>query len=644
MPSYDPIRTQRLPADPADDVIVVEYNDKESASSEQIDKSLELLYGSADEKLLGVEKILALCQDLDALEYLIQNHQLMSALTRLFSEDGLQTEVVFAISKIFLAFSMFKEYHEMLSNYRVGALTLRVVDLELKRAFHRGRTSVEFTSSELASPTYSFTFTNRQEHLLIVCCSILCYIADDYSALKKMIKKSLAKTLSYCLEMKTTQALTPVLRLLMKASIFEETAVEFSSGERRAIQKLVSLLHVSSISDKVVRVLFNLSFHNECAHLMSSESIHFPITSMMRNKSTHAPACKLVYHLSSSEVNRKKFVTVGISSALMEHLIEMPPHEQMEEGLAGLLVNMTLYPLCAEIMLHNSELVVNIFRIIQQSDSHYNKQVLLKVIRNLSQWSKEFQYRLHQALTVGDANPLKGWVKRPANYLSSTKSNLQDDESEEKKLIQYSSIYWEHHFWDSHIEFLLQGALNCENDELLVEWIGILTNITKDDMPAGLHWHDLLYDNNRKIVRLCRRILDSDEAKKRHDDIKMEVIIWLGELCASKECSHWIASSNLIDAMHDELIQCAAPVDGSQEMGLQLLLSYKKMMMYDETRFQVIGGCGVIEAILSCLTRGHALKTTAEECLVLIEDFDRDQNGALGRSGMIIQHKRYEAI
>lgn len=31
-------------------------------------------------------------------------------------------------------------------------------------------------------------------------------------------------------------------------------------------------------------------------------------------------------------------------------------------------------------------------------------------------------------------------------------------------------------------------------------------------------------------------------------------------------------------------------------------------------------------------------------CLVLIEDFDRDQNGALGPSGMIIQHKRYEAL
>jgi hypothetical protein len=237
-------------------------------------------------------------------------------------------------------------------------------------------------------------------------------------------------------------------------------------------------------------------------------------------------------------------------------------------------------------------------RIIQQSDSHYNKQVLVKVIRNLSQWSKEFQHRLHQALTVGDGSTLKGWVKRPATYVSSTEPNQEDNESDENKLIQHSIIYWEHHFWDSHIEFLLQGALHCENDDLLVEWIGVLTNITKDDMPAGLHWHDLLFDNNHKIVKLCRQILDSDETKRRHDDLKLEVVIWLGELCASKECSHWIASSNLIDAMHDELIQCAALVDGSQEMGLQLLLSYKKMMMYDETRFQVIGGSGKSRCIM----------------------------------------------
>ena len=100
---------------------------------------------------------------------------------------------------------------------------------------------------------------------------------------------------------------------------------------------------------------------------------------------------------------------------------------------------------------------------------------------------------------------------------------MMDEDSE-------GSVYLiEEEFWD---------------DDLLVEWIGILTNITKDDMPAGLHWHDLLMDNNCKIVQLCQRILESKEPMKRRDDLKLEVIIWLGELCASKECSHWIATRN----------------------------------------------------------------------------------------------------
>ncbi|KAL3796270.1 hypothetical protein HJC23_008590 [Cyclotella cryptica] len=623
------------------------YND--SVSSDQknqlIEKSLEYLYGSKDHKLLGMKQILALCQDLDAPAYLIENHQLMSALTRLYGEDDLMIEMSFAISKLFLAFSMVNEYHEILSNFRVGALTLRAVALELRRAHHRRKPPVVVASSDLASPTYSYSFSNKQEILLSVCCNILCHIADDYSALRKMIKKSLVTMLGHCLDIQATDLLTSVLCLLIKASIFEETAVELLRGESLAIEKLVSLLHVSKVNELAVRVLFNLSFNVECAHLISSKSIHSPIIKMLRNKSTYAPACKLAYHLSSNEDNRFFFVTAGISSALMDLLREISPRGRMDEVLSGLLVNLTLHPLCAEeILLHNGERVTNIFRIIKQSNSHCDIQVLLKVIRNLSQWTTELQYRLHKALILGDSRPLEGWVKRAETYWSSTESNQESSDSDKSNFIQNSIIYWEHHFWDAHIEFLLQSALHCENDDLLVEWIRILTNITKDDLPAGLQWHDLLFDNNCKIVRLCRRILDSDKTENLRDDLKLEVTIWLGELCASKECSHWIASSNLIDAMHDKLIQCAALVDGSEEMLLQLLLSYKQFMMYEETRFQVIGGGGVVEAMLSCLTKGHAVKRTAEECLVLIEDFERDQDCVLGSSGMAIKCIRYEAL
>lgn len=102
-------------------------------------------------------------------------------------------------------------------------------------------------------------------------------------------------------------------------------------------------------------------------------------------------------------------------------------------------------------------------------------------------------------------------------------------------------------------EFLLQSAHHCDNDDWLVERIGILNNITKDGMPAG---HGMIFYLTT-IANLWDSANESRfrESTKQHDDLKLKVILWFGELCTCKECSHWIISSNLIEAIQNELIQ-----------------------------------------------------------------------------------------
>jgi hypothetical protein len=547
--------------------------------NEVIDQALQLLYGTVDEKQRGVDSILTLCQDLSALEYLIRNHQLMNALTRLFGEDDLLTELSFSIGKLFLAFSMVEDFHEILSNYRVGALALGVVELEVKRARHRGKTPASPNSSDLAAPSYSYSFSKKQEHVVMVCCRILVHIADDFSALCKMVKKSIATTLGCCLDMKTTQPLKSVLCMMMKTSIFEDVAIELSSGEKQTVQKLVSLLRVSSISDKVACILFNLSFHKECTDIISSKNIHSQITKMIGSKSRQSYGYKLAYHLSCSDGNRRKFLAAGIASKLLDLSKNMSRREPFEESVAGLLVNMAFDPLCAEEMVQSGVIGIMLSSIKKSSDILTN-QVLLKVLRNLSDWSRELQHKLYQVAATGDVSALEGFVKLSTSYISPTQSDIV--------------VYWDHHFWNTHVESMMESVLNCKNDNLLVEWIAILANMTKDDMPAGLQWHDLLDDNTNKILRLCNRILDADESHKQSDDLKLEVVIWLGELCISNDCSNWIASSNLIVAMHDEFIQCASNLNGSEEMMLQILLSYRQFLMFESTRLQVMAGDGKI--------------------------------------------------
>jgi hypothetical protein len=73
-----------------------------------IDEAVELLYGSSDEKLQGVNNVLAMCHQVSDLEYVIQNNQLMAAVTRIFSEDS-PIELSFSISKLLLAFASVEE-------------------------------------------------------------------------------------------------------------------------------------------------------------------------------------------------------------------------------------------------------------------------------------------------------------------------------------------------------------------------------------------------------------------------------------------------------------------------------------------------------------------------------------------------------
>lgn len=526
-----------------------------------IDEAVELLYGSSDEKLQGVNNVLAMCHQVSDLEYVIQNNQLMAALTRIFSEDS-PIELSFSISKLLLAFASVEDFHELLSSYRIGALTLGVIELEVKRASFRGN------ALHLAAPS-SCIFTKKQEPLIMVCCEILSHIADDFGALRKMIKKGLATTLGKCSTLKTLPAVDSVLSLMTKASIFEEAADELSSDESNAVERLIDLLHVNELKSKIISVLFNLSFHDKCLIRVAASNIHFRLTKMIGKKSSPSSVYKLAYHLScGSQENREKFVQAGISTQIKDILTSMR-YETIDDALAGLVDNITLHPFCAEDLLQGGILGV-ILGCFNESDEVTLQSMIVKMMKNLSRWSRNLQVKLHLALTSGETSHLCGLTRCAETYFVTNESEV-------------SILYWEQHFWDQHVELILERTINCNDNDLLFEWIGILSNITRDDLPAGIVWHDLLYDNSSKILTLCHDALDSS-----HVDLKVEVVIWLGELCSSQESSAWIASSNLLEAMNEELQSHA----GSEELKIQILLSYQQFMMYEETRFQVVGGHG----------------------------------------------------
>jgi hypothetical protein len=157
-----------------------------------------------------------------------------------------------------------------------------------------------------------------------------------------------------------------------------------------------------------------------------------------------------------------------------------------------------------------------------------------------------------------------------------------------------------------------------------------MNNLTRDDLPAGDYWHDQLDGNKDQVVGFLNKL-------QYHDDIKLEFSIWFGELCHSKECCIWLASTGMLDIIHRVFID-----QQDSEMKLQILLIYERCLLFEMTRFHIVAEDGVLDAMLDCLAGENSLRFAAEICLMLVEEFDCDHDGVLGKIGSSIKQKRFE--
>jgi hypothetical protein len=107
-----------------------------------------------------------------------------------------------------------------------------------------------------------------------------------------------------------------------------------------------------------------------------------------------------------------------------------------------------------------------------------------------------------------------------------------------------------------------------------------------------------------------------------------------------KECCEWVASTGLLDVIHNVFAVTSDP-----EIRLQILFIYERCLICELTKFHIIDRAGVEGGIVDCLMNGEScLKAAAEICLLLIEECDCDTNGVPGPISASIQEMRYEVL
>lgn len=260
---------------------------------------IDLCYGDTNEQVQASHEVLSLCQDFSQLEVIANHHhQLISAFTRILTDKTqFSLRLVFNILKFFLLLADYSEFHPILIDCKVGSIVMALASRNIS-----GLGDTDIASS------------NHDEYrcrvaIFNISISILIRLSDDIDILRKMTKKGIASLFDFVFmaNFLPEWPLGHGLYLFQRASIFEEVIKFCRDDQSKIIEGLVSLLSSKSkeiISERSLKILYNLSFDKDCCPQMLFYGLPRRLCKLSRNVMTW----KLVYQISTHGEYRKRLL------------------------------------------------------------------------------------------------------------------------------------------------------------------------------------------------------------------------------------------------------------------------------------------------------------------------------------------------
>jgi hypothetical protein len=437
----------------------------------------------------------------------------------------------------------------------------------------------------------------KQSKVLFVSFYILLNLAEDPTTERKMIKRGLLDYLLTALDHRTSSDLLLLtISFIKKLSIYEENKNYLKS--KGIILRLSKFLPCSSqpLMALTLRLIFNLSFDLEIREQCTQHGLVPKLINLLKIPIFRASSLRLLYHLSVEDRCKSMFTYTDGISLFMGMIINFPQNLLTKE-LAGLAINVSLNSRNAEIMSTNRGLNHLMDRLFTTKDP-----LLMKIIRNLSQWSFNNQQSLD--------NP-----------------ELQ---------YKYRGL------WSPHIKNLCKLLLECcdttQQHDLLLEILGTLANLTPLDLPMNQGYAKIFTEYN--LLNLLNKLLIPGMAQ---NDVILEVIMIISTASSDQQCCQIIMTSNLI-AVLTQIWKEKASSD--VEIMIQLIYCFYKLLCSEHTQEEVLYGTRVVKEIIGhCLSHPNAaVRGISDHLVELVLELDRnDLTGELGQLGLQIRTKRFES-
>ncbi|XP_055375218.1 kinesin-associated protein 3 isoform X2 [Condylostylus longicornis] len=591
------------------------------ASIRNLDEYVELLYEDVNERIRGSSLILSVARNPDNLEELEKNEAALSALSRVLREDwrkslDLSTNIIYT----FFCFSTYTKFHPVIVQYKIGSLCMDVIDYELRRyesmrneldvrknpmesrdaskeklnkssedfldimneekpkemepprrripelkqrpksgnwssyhgtltssliksqilnnSFHEQLSSeIEKSSQDMKSNSseklngsndpkakkdeidrlnkHLKVFARKQEQLLRVAFYLLLNMAENVKLEEKMRRKNVVKMLVKALDRQNIELLVLVTTFLKKLSIVCDNKDEMN--ELNIIDKLPRLLN-SGHADLVqvtLKLIFNLSFDGKIRSKMVRAGYLPKLVAFLSDDKHHGIVVKILYHFSLDDKVKSMFTYTECVPLVTDCLI-LNLNKKCDLDLIALCINLALNKRNAQIMADRTRL-----HSLMERAFKYEDAFLMKMIRNVSQ---------HESL----------------------RNCFIDFVGDLAKIITI-----------------------CDNEDFIVECIGILGNLSLPDLD---------YSQILQNFELIPWIRDTLMPGKRLDDLVLDTVILLGTCSCDESCAMLLCRSNVVTS----LIELLKAKQEDDEIVLQICFVFWQILKNESTRAYMI--------------------------------------------------------
>uniref|UniRef100_G3NN13 Kinesin-associated protein 3a n=1 Tax=Gasterosteus aculeatus aculeatus TaxID=481459 RepID=G3NN13_GASAC len=519
----------------------------EVANINSIDEYVDLLYEDIQEKIRGATLIFQLARNPDNLEELTQKEAAFGALARVLREDWKQSvDLATTIISVFFCFSSFSQFHGLVSNFKIGALCMNIIEHELKRydLWQDELQDKKKKEHEKSFRKYQSLLT-KQEQLLRVALSLLLNLAEDTRTELKMRNKNIVHTLVKILDREDEELLLLVVSFLKKLSIFLENKNDMA--ETLAVEKLARLVpcHHQELLSTNLRLLLNLSFDTTLRSQMVQTGLLPKVSSLLADEAQRQLSMCILYHISMDDRFKSMFADTDCIPQLMKMVFDCG-EETMDVELISLCINLAANKSNSKLICEGNGLKMLMKRAVKLKDV-----LVMKMIRNLSQHNGHTKSLFLEhvgdlAAHISEEEPEEfvieclgtlanltipdlDWalVLKEYNLVPYLNDRLKPGSAEDDLILEVVIMIGTVSMDDSCAAMLAKSGLvpaliellnaRQEDDEFVCQIVYVFYQMvfhkaTRDvivkDTLAPAYLIDLMHDNNAEIRKVCNNTLD----------------------------------------------------------------------------------------------------------------------------------------